>query len=111
MNYAPRLKEQYRNEIAGNLQKQFGYKSVMQVPRLKKITLNQGVGAAVADKKMIESALTEMSMITGQKAVATKSKKDLNLFLMCVCWDCRTSVAIAPLLVSISPASSSFSEW
>ncbi|MCB0428778.1 MAG: 50S ribosomal protein L5 [Flavobacteriales bacterium] len=80
MNYAPRLKEQYRNEIAGNLQKQFGYKSVMQVPRLKKITLNQGVGAAVADKKMIESALTEMSMITGQKAVATKSKKDISNF-------------------------------
>ncbi|MCB0395366.1 MAG: 50S ribosomal protein L5 [Flavobacteriales bacterium] len=80
MNYSPRLKDQYRNEIAPALMQQFGYKSVMQVPQLKKINLNQGVGAAVADKKMIEAALQEMTMIAGQKAVATKSRKDISNF-------------------------------
>ena len=80
MNYAPRLKEKYRSEIVKNLRDKFAYKSSMQVPRLTKICLNQGLGDAVADKKMIESAITEMTTITGQKAVSTKSKKDISNF-------------------------------
>lgn len=80
MNYTPNLKNKYRNEIKSALQKEFQYKSPMQVPVLKKICINQGIGAAVSDKKMIESAIVEMTTITGQKAVATKSKKDISNF-------------------------------
>ncbi|MFM7768036.1 MAG: 50S ribosomal protein L5 [Bacteroidota bacterium] len=80
MNYTPRLKEKYRKEIVSNLQDRFSYKSPMQVPRLLKICVNQGVGDAVSDKKMIEYAITEMSNITGQKAVPTRSKKDISKF-------------------------------
>jgi large subunit ribosomal protein L5 len=80
MNYTPRLKEKYRKEIVSNLQQRFSYKSPMQVPRLLKICVNQGVGDAVSDKKMIEYAITEMSNITGQKAVPTRSKKDISNF-------------------------------
>jgi large subunit ribosomal protein L5 len=80
MNQKPRLKETYRQEIVPKLKEKFGYRSVMQVPRLTKICLNQGVGDAVTDKKLIESALAEMAAITGQKAVATKSKKDISNF-------------------------------
>lgn len=78
--YAPRLIQKYRDEIVPALQKEFGYKSPMQVPRLKKIVLNQGLGAAVSDKRIIEMAVAEMSLISGQKAVATKSKKDISNF-------------------------------
>lgn len=80
MSYTPRLKSKYKNEIVKNLKDRFQYKSIMQVPRLTKICLNQGVGEAVSDKKMIESAVAEMTMITGQKAVSTKSKKDISNF-------------------------------
>jgi len=80
MNYTPRLKEKYRNEVVPALQKKFSYKSSMQVPRLVKICVNQGVGDAVSDKKLVEYALTEMSTITGQKAVPTKSRKDIANF-------------------------------
>jgi len=80
MSYSPRLKQKYRKEIVKNLQDRFDYKSPMQVPRLLKICLNQGVGDAVTDKKLIEYAITEMSNITGQKAVPTKSKKDISNF-------------------------------
>jgi len=80
MNYTPRLKEKYRNEVVPALQKKFSYKSSMQVPRLLKICVNQGVGDAVSDKKLVEYALTEMSTITGQKAVPTKSRKDIANF-------------------------------
>jgi large subunit ribosomal protein L5 len=80
MNYTPNLKNKYRNEIKSALLKEFQYKSSMQVPVLKKICINQGIGAAVSDKKMIESAIVEMTTITGQKAVATKSKKDISNF-------------------------------
>ncbi len=80
MSYSPRLKEKYRNTIIPNLQKEFGYTSVMQVPRLVKICVNQGIGAAVADKKLIDSGIEEMTAITGQKAVPTKSKKDISNF-------------------------------
>lgn len=80
MEYNPNLKEKYRKEIAPALKQEFGYKSVMQVPRLEKICLNQGIGSAVSDKKQIDSAVAEMTMIAGQKAVPTKSRKDISNF-------------------------------
>jgi len=78
MEYVPRLKNKYNTEIVENLKK--NYKSVMQVPKLVKISLNQGVGNAVNDKKLIEAAQQEMTQITGQKAVLTKSRKDISNF-------------------------------
>ena len=78
--YIPRLKAKYSEEIVARLQEKFSYKSVMQVPKLLKICLNQGLGEAVTDKKMVEQACGEMSLISGQKAVATKSKKDISNF-------------------------------
>ncbi len=78
MEYTPRLKDKYRKEIVPALAKKFNYKSVMQVPRLLKICVNQGVGDAVSDKKLIEYAMTEMNSVTGQKCVPTKSKKDIS---------------------------------
>jgi len=80
MSYIPRLKEKYSKEIVPALKERFKYKSVMQVPRLAKICVNQGVGGATADKKMMDAALNEMSTVTGQKAVPTKSKKDISNF-------------------------------
>jgi Ribosomal protein L5 len=80
MNYVPNLKLKYTKEIVPALKKEFKYKSVMQVPRLEKIILNQGVGEAVADKKLIEVALTELSNISGQKAIQTYAKKDISNF-------------------------------
>jgi large subunit ribosomal protein L5 len=80
MEYTPRLKDKYRKEIVPALAKKFNYKSVMQVPRLLKICVNQGVGDAVSDKKLIDYAIQEMNSITGQKCVATKSKKDISNF-------------------------------
>lgn len=74
------LKKDYTERIAPTLKKEFGYKSSMQVPVLEKIVLNQGLGAAVADKKIIEVALSEMTTISGQKAVPTYSKKDISNF-------------------------------
>ena len=78
--YTPRLKTKYSEEIVARLQEKYSYKSVMQVPKLEKICLNQGLGDAVTDKKMVEQACDEMTLITGQKAVATKSKKDISNF-------------------------------
>ncbi len=78
--YVPILKKQYKETIQQNLQKQFGYKSKMQVPCIKKIVINQAIGDAVADKKLIDTAVTEISMIAGQKAVPTYSKKDISNF-------------------------------
>jgi large subunit ribosomal protein L5 len=78
--YQPRLKEQYTKQVVPALQEKFGYKNIMQVPRLTKICLNQGLGAAVADKKIVDQAVDEMSIIAGQKAVATKSKKAISNF-------------------------------
>ncbi len=80
MKYIPRLKEKYTKEIVPALVKEFNYKSRMQVPRIEKICLNQGVGEAITDKKIIETAAEEMSLIAGQKAVQTKSKKDISNF-------------------------------
>ncbi len=78
--YKPRLKEKYTAEVIPALQKQFQYTSAMQVPKLEKICINQGVGDAVSDKKLIESAVKEMTTITGQKAVPTYSTKDISNF-------------------------------
>lgn len=80
MTYIPRLKTKYKEEVAPALRKKFNYKSVMQVPRITKICVNQGVGDAVSDKKLIDSAIAEMTQITGQKPVPTKSKKDISNF-------------------------------
>ena len=80
MNYQPKLREQYKSEIVPALMKEFQYKTVMQVPRLLKISLNQGIGAALADKKLIDYGVEEMSAITGQKAVPTISKCDVSNF-------------------------------
>ncbi len=76
----PRLKEEYNNRIKPALTEEFGYKNVMQIPRLTKIVLSKGVGAAVADKKLIEYAVDELTTITGQKALSTISKKDIATF-------------------------------
>lgn len=80
VNYIPRLQEKYKNEVVAALMKKFGYKTVMQVPRITKICLNQGVKGSVADKKLIDDAVKEMTAITGQQAVATLSKKDISNF-------------------------------
>ena len=80
MSYVPRLKQEYNNKVINNLKEEFGYKNVMQVPRLKKIVISKGVGAAVSDKKLIDYAIEEITNISGQKAVATISKKDVATF-------------------------------
>jgi len=80
MAYIPTLKKKYQEEVVPTLKKEFDYSSIMQVPKLEKIVLNQGVGAAIADKKLIEVATTEMTMIAGQKAIQTVSKKDISNF-------------------------------
>lgn len=80
MDYTPRLRDQYYNEIVPALTKQFEYKTRMQVPVLKKISVNQGLGSAITDKKMIDTGVEEMTKITGQKAVPTYSKRDISNF-------------------------------
>ncbi|NLJ82379.1 MAG: 50S ribosomal protein L5 [Bacteroidales bacterium] len=80
MSYIPRLKEKYNKEIVPELKQQYGFKSTMRVPRIVKICLNQGIGAATADKKLIETGVNEMTMIAGQRAVPVKSRKDVSNF-------------------------------
>ncbi len=80
MAYQPTLKTQYREQIVPALIKQFGYTSIMQAPKLCKIVINQGMGQAIADKKLLEVAQQELTTITGQKAVQTKSTKDISNF-------------------------------
>lgn len=80
MAYVPQLKTKYKEEIIPQMMKEFGYKSVMQVPELLKIVVNQGVGQATADKKMIDTSLAEVTAITGQKPVARNSRKDISNF-------------------------------
>ncbi|AXT56393.1 50S ribosomal protein L5 [Aquimarina sp. MMG015] len=80
MAYIPRLKQEYKDRVMSTLTEEFSYSNVMEVPKLKKIVLSRGVGAAVADKKLIDYAVDELTMITGQKAVATISKKDVATF-------------------------------
>jgi large subunit ribosomal protein L5 len=78
--YTPRLQKKYRDEVIPALMKKFGYKTVMQAPKLEKICINRGVNGAVTDKKLVDIAVDELTMITGQKAVATYSKKDISNF-------------------------------
>ncbi|WP_294861405.1 50S ribosomal protein L5 [uncultured Fluviicola sp.] len=80
MSYSPRLKKQYREEIIPALTEKFGYKTIMRVPKLQKIVISQGLGDAVADKKIVDNAVADVSRIAGQKAVATMSKKDVSNF-------------------------------
>ncbi len=80
MSYIPRLKKQYKEEVISSLKTKFGYTSVMQVPKLEKICLNQGVGNAVTDKRLVDAAVEEMTLISGQQAKATFSKKDISNF-------------------------------
>jgi large subunit ribosomal protein L5 len=78
--YTPRLKEKYDKQIVPAMQEKFGYKNSMMVPKLLKICINQGIGQAVADKKLVDQAIEELSMIAGQRAVGTRSKKDISNF-------------------------------
>lgn len=80
MEYQPTLKAKYRDEVVPKLMEKFQYKSVMEVPRLTKICLNQGVGQATSDKKLVDNAVDEMSLIAGQKAVKTIAKKAISNF-------------------------------
>lgn len=75
MSYQARLKKEYNDSIIVALQEEFGYKNLMQVPKLQKIVISKGVGAAVADKKLIDYAIDELTSISGQKAISTISKK------------------------------------
>lgn len=79
-SYSPRLQKKYQDEVVPALMKKFGYTTVMQCPRLVKICLNQGVKGSTSDKKLIDDAIGEMTMVTGQKAVPTLSKKDISNF-------------------------------
>ncbi len=80
MAYVTRLKKEYKERVIGALREEFGYKNIMQVPKLEKIVVSRGVGAAVADKKLIDHAVEELTTITGQKSIATMSKKDVASF-------------------------------
>lgn len=80
MSYSPRLKKQYSEEIIPALTEKFGYKTIMRVPKLQKIVISQGLGDAVADKKIVDNAIADVSRIAGQRAVATMSKKDVSNF-------------------------------
>lgn len=80
MAYVPRLKQEFKDRVTPALSEEFGYKNIMQVPRLNKIVVSRGVGAAVADKKLVENAVEELTLITGQRAVTTMSKKDVATF-------------------------------
>ncbi len=80
MSYIPRLQKKYKDEVVPKLMEQFQYKTIMQVPRISKICINQGVGGATQDKKLVDNALQEMSLIAGQKAVPTKARKSVSNF-------------------------------
>ena len=80
MSYIPRLKEFYKKEVTPKLMEQFKYSSVMQVPKIEKICINQGIGGATQDKKLIEVSLNEISQVTGQKAVRCMAKKSVSNF-------------------------------
>ena len=80
MSYVPRLKGEYKSRIVSALTEEFSYSNVMQVPKLEKIVVSKGVGAAIADKKLIDYAVEELTKITGQKAISTMSKKDIAAF-------------------------------
>ena len=78
--YVPNFKKQYDEKVIPDLKEQFNYKNVMQVPKLEKIVINQGIGAGVADKRLVENAVKQLTIIAGQKAVTFYSKKDVATF-------------------------------
>lgn len=80
MSYTPRLRDKYLTKVIPDLMEQFSYSSIMEVPKLVKICINQGVGAATQDKKLVDNALEELTIIAGQKAVATKARKSISNF-------------------------------
>ena len=80
MKYVPRLKQKYKNEVIAAMMQQFQYSSSMEVPKLVKITINQGIGAATGDKKLVEAAANDLAIITGQKPMLTKAKKSVSNF-------------------------------
>jgi len=80
MEYTPRLKKEYKERIIAALTEEFGYKNTMMVPKLEKIVISRGVGAAVSDKKLVDQSVDELTLITGQRAIATISKKDVATF-------------------------------
>ena len=80
MSFTPRLRDKYKNEIVAKLMEQFSYKTVMQVPKLLKISINQGVGGATQDKKLADNAVKEITSIAGQQAVPTKARKSISNF-------------------------------
>ena len=80
MKYTPRLKTKYRQEVVKAMMEQFSYTSVMQVPKIQKVCINQGIGGATQDKKLVDVALDQMSIIAGQKAIPTKAKKSVSNF-------------------------------
>ena len=89
-----RLQQHYRDEVVGQLMKQFGYKNVMEVPRLTKITINMGVGEAVTDKKVIENAVADLTRLSGQKPVVTKAKKAISNFKVREGWPVGCKVTL-----------------
>ena len=97
MAYIPRLKEEYKSRVIAALTEEFGYKNVMQVPKLEKIVVSRGVGAAVSDKKLVDYAVEELTKITGQKAVATISKKDVASFKLRKGMPIGAKVTFAPI--------------
>ncbi|WBM76006.1 50S ribosomal protein L5 [Saprospira grandis] len=80
MSYQPRLKQKYQEEVVAKLKEKFQYKSIMQVPKLEKICVSQGVGMATSDKKLVDNAVEELTLITGQRAVKTRAKKSISNF-------------------------------
>lgn len=80
MSYQPRLKDKYQTEVIAKLQEKFQYSSIMQVPKLEKICVSQGIGLATSDKKLVDTAVEELTLITGQRAVKTKAKKSISNF-------------------------------
>ena len=89
-----RLKNLYKNEVVAKLQEEFGYKNVMEVPRITKITLNMGVGEALGDKKILDSAVAEMQAIAGQKVVVTKARKSVASFKVREGWPIGCKVTL-----------------
>jgi large subunit ribosomal protein L5 len=89
-----RLQDQYRNEIAAKLREQFGYENVMEVPRITKITLNMGVGEAIGDRKIMESAVSDLEKISGQKAIVCKARKSVAGFKVREGWPIGCKVTL-----------------
>lgn len=80
MSYTPRLKKKYLEEVVPALMEQYQYSSIMEVPKIEKISINQGIGGATQDKKLVDNAITEMTLIAGQQAVPTKARKSISNF-------------------------------